>query len=712
MTYQAFRTQFHIRLNPQQEAAVQQTEGPVLLLAVPGSGKTTVLVTRLGYLLYCKGVSPHNILTVTYTKSAAADMKDRFAALFGPQYAGQCAFRTINALCAGVIHHYARVNGSTPFALADNDGQLNAVIRDLLVRTGSDYPSELQIRDARTHITYCKNMMLSEAEIHAHTVDGMDFPAIFFEYQDYLTRSKRMDFDDQMVFTLRIFRQYPDILLHYQRQYRYLCVDEAQDTSKIQHAILRLLAQKHRNLFMVGDEDQSIYGFRAAWPQALLEFEHTWPGARTLLMETNYRSTGTIVARADALIQLNQQRHPKHMRTDHPAGEPIRTVALADYSRQYRYLLKVAQDCRVPTAVLFRNNDSALPLLDLLEQSGVPYRFRQREATFFTRPIVRDLTDILGFAYDDTNRDRFLRFYYKLDLKLKKTVLSTLLRFQQEGASVFDTLLEGGGLEPWQRGKVKALQTHFSKLPHLSTFAALQRIVQFMGYGDYLKEQRADATKLDILLALANQTPEPGAFLLRLQTLQALMASGAEPEDCPFVLSTIHSSKGLEYDRVILIDVVDGVFPAAVPQEGKALSEEEQAALEEERRLFYVGVTRAKYRLEVLTYQAKFGEPAGASSTFVRQLLGEPPPPPPATAQAHPKRTAAPQAGPSAEQIAAWEKDYIPGTEVLHQQFGRGLLQSRTGSIAVISFREAGVKKVDLITCLRRNLIRLSHFVP
>ena len=425
MTYEEFKRQYPIPLNPQQEEAVRLTEGPVLLLAVPGSGKTTVLVTRLGYMLCCKGVRPEQVLTVTYTVAATKDMKARFVSFFGEERGDKLTFRTINGLCAVVIGYYARQKGTEPFALLDDERQLNSVIRDLLARTGTAFPSDLQVKAARTNITYCKNMMLTEAEIHAHKVDGMDFPRIYFEYQDYLLRSRRMDYDDQMVFTYRIFRRYPDILAHFQRRWPYICVDEAQDTSKIQHAILRLLASG--SIFMVGDEDQSIYGFRAAWPQALLAFEQFFPGAKVLKLETNYRSSRAIVEKADAFIRRNQSRRPKQMRTDNRQGSPIRRILLADYSRQYSYLLKIAESCEESTAVLYRNNDSALPLIDLLEQRGVPYACRQREGFFFTSPLVRDITDMLEFAFDDGNRDLFLRFYYKLDLKLKKAVVTKLL---------------------------------------------------------------------------------------------------------------------------------------------------------------------------------------------------------------------------------------------------------------------------------------------
>ncbi len=698
MTYEEFKTQYSIRLNRQQEEAVRQRSGPVLLLAVPGSGKTTVLVTRLGYMVYCKNIRPERILTVTYTVAATKDMKARYAGCFGEEHADKLTFRTINGLCAVVIGTYARQKGTEAFALLDDERQVKSVLRDLLTRTGTAFPSDQQVSDARTHITYCKNMMLAESEIHAHKVDGMDFPRVYFEYQDYLLRSRRMDYDDQMVFTYRIFRQYPDILTYFQRRWPYICVDEAQDTSKIQHAILRLLASGSGNIFMVGDEDQSIYGFRAAWPQALLEFEQVFPGAKVLKLETNYRSTRTIVEKADAFIRRNQSRRPKKMRTENQQGSPIRRIMLEDYNRQYNYLLKVAENCTESTAVLYRNNDSALPLIDLLEQKGVPYACRQREGFFFTSPLVRDITDMLEFAFDDGNKELFLRFYYKLDLKLKKAVISQLFYGMPRDKSVFEVLLESGELEPWQIGKVKSMQTHYSKLPYLTSFAAIQRLVRYMGYGDYLKEQHGDTAKLDILLSLANQTPTVGQFLLHLRELRERIETMEPRPDCPFVLSTIHASKGLEYDHVILIDAVDGILP----------SSNETEELEEERRLFYVGATRAKKQLEFLCYENKFGEPSDTPFPFVSQFLGEEP-----KKQQEPERKplSAKPFGPSKEQVAAWMKDYIPGTEVTHKIFGRGLLTKREGAFATISFIETGIKKIDLATCLRQEKIWLTHFV-
>lgn len=520
MTYPEFKARYALTPDPQQEAAILRAEGPTLLLAVPGSGKTTTLVTRLGYLIHCLGVEPGRILTVTYTVAAAGDMKRRFAALFGEAHAGALAFRTINGICQSIISYYAWAKGAEPFALWTNEGELNALVRWLMQSHGAEWPGEQEVKEVRTRITCCKNGMLRDEEVRAIEMDGVDFPAVYFGYREYLERNRRMDYDDQMVFALRILRRYPDILAHFQSKYPYLCVDEAQDTSKIQHAILRLLAARSRNLFMVGDEDQSIYGFRAAWPQALMEFRQIYPEGEVLLMETNYRSAGAIVEKADAFIQRNGSRHPKHMRASRPQGEPVRHVNLNDFGQQAHYLAQAAADCTESTAVLYRNNDSALPLIDLLERRGIPYACRQRESFFFTSPAVRDLTDVLCFALDGTDRERFLRIYYKLEVRVKRSILQEKLRRVPEGAPVLDALIDGGGVEPWQTGRLKALRTHLSKLPQLSSFAALQRIVKYMGYGDYLSGQGGDKSRVELLLALARQEPGVEGFLRRLEALR------------------------------------------------------------------------------------------------------------------------------------------------------------------------------------------------
>ena len=254
------------KLNTQQREAVHSVDGPVLLLAVPGSGKTTVLVNRLGYMVKCCGIDPRSILTMTYTVAATKEMKQRFANLFGDDAARQMTFSTINALSAQIVRFYAERHGSgRAFSVVENP-EAAAIVSNIYRAIFDEFPTDSTVKEIRTGITYVKNMMLTDEEIK--TIDlGIDrFDKIYELYCKALSNRKLMDFDDQMIYALRALRKYPDVLSYYQERYRYICVDESQDTSKIQHEIIKLLGSKYHNLFMVGDEDQSIYGFRAAYP--------------------------------------------------------------------------------------------------------------------------------------------------------------------------------------------------------------------------------------------------------------------------------------------------------------------------------------------------------------------------------------------------------------------------------------------------------------
>ena len=404
MTFAQFKTQYHLNLNPQQEEAVQALSGPVLLLAVPGSGKTTVLVSRIGYLI-AQGVPPENILTMTYTVSAARDMSRRFAAFFGQPLADRLEFRTINGVCSRIIRAYERTQGRQAFQLLEDIGRQAAIIGEICRRQSGEFASESTVKAVQTAITYVKNSMISGEDLEQVEVEGVEFPPIYQEYCRLLRTHQLMDYDDQMIYAHRILKQFPQLLEQFRRRYPYLCVDEAQDTSKIQHAILRLLAGQNGNLFLVGDEDQSIYGFRAAYPQALTQFESIYPGAKVLYLEQNYRSTRPIVAAAQKFIEQNKNRRPKHMKAVRGEGPALKEIWVQDRSAQYRYLAQVAQDCKEETAILYRDNDSALPLIDLLERQGIPYRCRQVDSGFFTHWVVRDIVDILTLAQDPWDGD-------------------------------------------------------------------------------------------------------------------------------------------------------------------------------------------------------------------------------------------------------------------------------------------------------------------
>lgn len=694
MDLSAFEREYGLTLNPQQEAAVACTQGPGLLLAVPGSGKTTVIVARLGYMVLCRGIPPEHILTVTYTVAATADMRRRFAKVFGEELAGRMAFRTINGLCALIIRRYEQVTGRTAFRLVSDEGEITRLLREILQSVLGGYPTESDIRELRTRLSYCKNSMLTPEEIRQEKLEGGgELWPLYRQYQDTMRRRRWMDYDDQMVYGLQILKSRPDILGEYRRRYRYISVDEAQDTSRIQHTILRLLAGEEANLFLVGDEDQSIYGFRAAWPQALLEFDQVYPQAKVLFMEENYRCSGAITRRADAFIRRNTQRRDKHMFTRNGEGSPIRAISLQDGASQYRYLLRVARECEGETAVLYRNHHSVLPLIDLLEREGVPYRCRPGEGTFFSHALVRDITDAIRLAYRPTDGALFERLYYKLGTGLKKERLQAALRRQSRAwdMPITDLILDDPALEPWAAGRVKALRTHLTHLLEGTSLQAVHRIYYYMGYQEYLQQRGADTSRVRPLMALANQNPELEAFLDRLEELEGVVAAGGSDPESPFILSTIHASKGLEYDRVILLDVLDGVFPqVAEPREGERLSPEDLAVLEEERRLFYVAVTRARRQLEVLTFTREYGRPAPPRSSFIDALVP-------------PEGETAPAGG----SVTREEEDqFRRGTRVRHRRFGAGEVLRREGSVILVALDNGENRKFDLRTCLKGGLLR------
>lgn len=637
MEWKEFETTFSVKLNQQQKEAVQSTKGPVLLLAVPGSGKTTVLVTRLGYMIYCKNIPPESILTVTYTVAATKDMSERFAVRFGEDMAKRLEFRTINGICARIIQYYGRRIGKTPFELVKDEKATTGMLIRICQDHGMGYPTESDLKNVRTLITYIKNMMLNEEELQKLEEESdIRIAEIYREYCRQMREQKLMDYDDQMLYAYNILRKDPGVLAYFQNRYPYICVDEAQDTSKIQHAIIALLAAGTGNLFMVGDEDQSIYGFRAAYPEALLSFEKKHPGAKVLLMEENFRSNAKIVEAADKFIQKNTLRHEKHMRAAREAGADIREISLKSRKAQYVYLMKAAQECTTgmagmsgseehrgradasvtETAVLYRDNECAIPLIDLLERKNIPYRMRNADLSFFTHRTVLDVQNIIRFAMDPKDTELFMQIYYRLKLFFnKKDALRYAQISQEKDMEVLDAALKYGNLEKYQEDNIRNLKRQMVRILNMPGDEVVNQILTYMGYQDYLKKMGMNANKLETVKLIGSRVESPEKLLERLEELRTIIQEKVSDKDCPFILSTMHASKGLEYDTVYLLDVMDGILPEKVLANPRTASKEELETYEEERRLFYVGVTRAKNQLNVFT--------TNKPSKFCSELLGK-----------------------------------------------------------------------------------------
>ena len=700
---ETFIKQYAAGLNPQQLAAVQAVHGPVLLLAVPGSGKTTVLVTRLGYMVLCCDVPPAQILTMTYTVAATHEMRGRFAARFGAELAGQMTFRTINGLSAVILQYYSRVYGRRQPELLTNEGDITRMLTDIWQQVNREFPTESTLKELRTAITYIKNMALTDEEIEGLETDLANLPELYRRYQAALKRAGQMDYDDQMVFALQILRAAPPVLTYFQQRYKYFCVDESQDTSKIQHEIIRLLAGRSLNLFMVGDEDQSIYGFRAAYPQALMDFEQVYPGAQVLLMEENYRSSEEIVAAANAFVARSRYRRPKTLRATQGTQCPIEIRRITRREEQIDWLFEEARRGGGETAVLFRNNESALPLVDLCERRGVPYRFKKADLTFFTHKIVLDAVDFLRFAYEPANGERFLRLYYKFGLALsRQRALAACGASARTGRPILEELIRDPETKTRMRESLGDIYAAFKRIPQLNAADALDAVRHSCGYGAYLNQKGMDTGKLAILEMLAEQEPNALRLLDRLEELRMLIAAKADVNsDVPFVLSTIHSSKGLEYDRVVLLDTFDGVLPAK--PEICCRTPEDTRQYEEDRRLFYVAMTRARHKLvlfdcktmpSVFVQEVIFNLPESRAERDLakaetNRVLG---------------RNKPAAAGPALPPVDVAAVTRV-GAAVRHAVFGRGVVTEFDGRFVTVEFSGMRVKKLDAALVAEKHLL-------
>ncbi|MDO4288780.1 MAG: ATP-dependent helicase [Eubacterium sp.] len=712
-----FIQDYNLKLNDQQRAAVARVEGATLLLAVPGSGKTTVIICRIGYMIRALGIDPESILTLTFSRAGARDLGERYTKVFGPEDAGRLRFSTIHSFALSVIRNYERIYKREAFSILEHPGE---IIREIYKELFKTWPSENDMADILSAITYCKNMMSTQEEIAAMQVAEVDFPRLFKAYEAYKRKQGLMDFDDMLKYAWIMLKKSPELLNLFKRQYAYINVDEAQDTSRIQFEILKLLVTG--NIFVVGDEDQSIYGFRGAYPQGLLNFQKDYPEGQVLLMETNHRSTRKIVAAADRFIRLNRERYVKNMRTDNALGVEAVHEFVPTVEAQYAFIMASIQREAKETAVLYRNNESAIPLVDLFNREGIPYRLKEHSALFFTHFIVQDIRGFVALAKDPSDFETFEKIYYKMNCNISRKNVQDMAKIQRPGQSVFDALLSLSGLPNWLVEKVEDIQVSFKRLRTMGPLAGIEYIENHMGYAEHLvyriscgHREETLMQKLDILKTLAAREESMEAFWRRLDSLRDSLAESHLGRPGGVTLSTIHSSKGLEFDKVFIIDAVDGEFPSKAALED---SDEGRRLFGEEVRLFYVGVTRARRELEFISVGKKNSKRNKRPvSRFVRYFLGEKLPekkvePPRKIEGRGAKRkpggfdvAVLRQSAKATADCSAFEV----GTRVIHKGFGPGVVIRVSGEAAVIDFEVSGPKKVNLPVCVANKLLAIAN---
>lgn len=600
-----------MNLSEEQKKAISHIKGPALVLAVPGAGKTTVLIHRTANLILNEGISPEKILSITFSRASARDMKERFNNLYGDITNIPVHFSTIHSFAYKLIRDYAYRKRQRYILIEDMKKKLNKVqlLKNIYFSINNDYITEEKLESIINSIGYIKNMLITPDEyVSQFKVDTNNFLEIFNAYESYKKNNSLIDFDDMLTLALDILQEDKYLLEKYRSRYEYIQVDEGQDTSKVQLEIIRTLAHPKNNLFIVADDDQSIYGFRGAYPEGLFQFNKIYKDGKIYYMEENYRSTKNIVNICNRFIKKNTLRFNKDIFTKNPYMEPIKLVKVKNLEEQYTYLMDQLEgivDYR-NTAILYRNNLSAVGIMEALERKGIPFYIKDFKIKFFDHWLVQDIIDFFLLAQDNSNILAFERIYYKMNGFISKVQLNSIKALHYED-SVFDRLLSLPGLNDFYKKNFLSLKLNFKKLSKLKPYEGIDLIEKNLGYGDYLKESHMrfgySMDSLEIILnylkIIASNTMDLNGFLARLKYLEYLCSHSKDNRE-GLTLSTVHSAKGLEFDRVYMIDLIDGEFPNGSSID--SFNKGDIAPLEEERRLFYVGMTRAKSYLTLITY--------------------------------------------------------------------------------------------------------------
>lgn len=600
--YQAFKEKYNIVLSKQQERAMLAVEGANLLLAVPGSGKTTVLVNRLGHMVLNKGISPENILAITYTNAAAQEMQNRFSSKFGEEIGSKISFKTINSLSNRIYLWFCKKYGKQIRNIIQEKDNKD-LLRKLYKKYNEEFPSEGDLMDLITAITFIKNEQLDKEEILGLETNYPNLYKIYCEYEPSLKNDNLMVFDDQMVETLAILENHSEVRNALRNKFKYICVDEAQDTSKIQHKIIQILADGN-NLFMVGDEDQSIYSFRAAYPRALLNFRYDYVNPYILRMEKNFRSVPEIVEKAQRFISKNKGRYNKVMTANRQDNGNVSLIDVETREEQFTQLLGIAKNATSEVVFLYRDNESAVVLADLLLRNNIPFSLRKPEMNFFGNRVVKEVFDYLTLALNDKDVNAFKRICNKGILYLKRQNQDYAIKdVLKNNISIYDAVdNQMQYLKESYRGRSDSFRNVMQGVAEKIPLKAIEHLVNSV-YGDYLEKNHLDFGKIEILKNLAHREHDIKGFLERLKYLENYLTKD-HTQNSNVILSTIHSSKGLEYDSVYMVDVYDGRFPSSKPNVFSR-SKDNANGEQEERRLFYVGMTRAKNNLTFFNIKDK-----------------------------------------------------------------------------------------------------------
>lgn len=604
-------------LNPAQTKAVEHKEGPCMVLAGPGSGKTTVITKRVEYLIQNHKVAPEEILVITFSKAAAKEMRERFRKLNQQYY--PVTFGTFHGVYYGILKWAYKFSAENIFS----EEQKYQLLRQIVEQMELDISDEKDfLQGIVGEISNVKNNRISLEEYQSLSCSETVFKNIFHTYEKERKRAKKVDFDDMLVLTYELFQKRPDILKMWQRKFRYILIDEFQDINLVQYDVIRMLAQPENNLFIVGDDDQSIYRFRGSRPEIMLGFRKDFPNAKEILLDINYRSTKAIVRGAGRVISHNACRYSKQILTLNDQGLPIHIQEVKHPIEESKYVIREIQEAlkkgisASEIAVLFRTNVEARALVETCMEYNVPFQMKEHLPNLYEHFISRNILTYIKMALGDRSRKTFLEIMNRPNRYFGRDCM------QQKQIS-FESLRKFYCDKEWMQDRIDQFELDLRIIQRMAPYGAIQYIRKHIGYDDFLEEYaQRRRIKLDDLQDVLRELEERAKLFKtaeewfeHIEEYSKQLKQQAEyryenPDAITFM--TMHGAKGLEFDTVFIIGANEDITPYK-----KAETKEE---IEEERRMFYVAMTRAKNRL-VISYTKERNGKRMEQSRFVGELL-------------------------------------------------------------------------------------------
>lgn len=634
-------------MNPEQAEAVQATEGPLLIMAGAGSGKTRVLTHRIAYLVLEKQVYPSNILAITFTNKAAREMRNRIDGLLGHGTGARMWVSTFHSMCVRILRRdIDRIGFSKNFSILDTTDQLT-VIKNVLKQLNLD-PKKYEPRTMLNAISSAKNECITAEEfaanMNAHNPYEKTVSDVYAAYAKRLQKNQSLDFDDLIMTTLTLFNTVPEVLEYYQNKFHYIHVDEYQDTNNAQYQLVQKLASKFKNICVVGDSDQSIYRWRGADITNILSFEKDYPNAKVIMLEQNYRSTKRILQAANDVIQKNTSRYPKELRTDNADGPAITLHKAGDERQEAQYIVqeiqKLMQEEGYKTsdfAILYRTNAQSRILEEMFVKSNMSYTI-VGGTKFYDRKEIKDLLAYLRLIANNDDDLSLARIINEPKRGIGATSFEKMARFAiDQDRTIMDALQEADFMGLTPKTAQTVLEFHsmvngFTQMQeYLSVTELVEEVLKKSGYRQMLQndktiegESRLENLNefLSVTQAFEKQSDDKSlvAFLTDLALISDIDSlDDDEDADGPIILMTMHAAKGLEFPVVFIVGLEENVFP-------HSRSNNDDDELEEERRLAYVGITRAEKRLYLThaTSRTLFGKSNyNMPSRFISEISEE-----------------------------------------------------------------------------------------